>query len=438
MKTSTLIFSILVLIGLHVPASPAHAVDARYTLDELYRSALAHAEQIGIAREAVSIAEYTRKQALSVLMPTVTAFGDYRRYSEEKSAGTTTLQPLWDASYGVRLGQSFTLNGRELTALRIAEQGIDRSRADLDSARATYLFNVASAFFDVAKTQQAVEIAKANVVRLQTHKNAASRRLKLGDAAKTELFRTEAELAVANAELIQAQNGLHLARAFLGRLTGIETSFEIVECQSPPARLETAGLDGLKRLADANRPELKSLDLGEAIAANQVKYTKGALWPRLSVEGAWMRLEQDPDPYLDESSYLGAGVTFDLFDGGLRRSQVSESRARRKQAELAFKDARRSVAIEVEQAWRNRQTQKSVIQSFESGLRYATENYAAVIRLFAHGMANSVDVMDANTLLVTAERQLSESRYNLQLTALELERSTGIFLNGIRERLALN
>jgi outer membrane protein len=436
MKRFTLLLSLLVLIGIYHPAA-AHAMDSPYTLDELYRTALAHAEQIGIAQEAVAIAEYTRKQALSVLMPTVTAFGNFRRYSEEKSAGTTTLQPLWDSNYGVRLGQSFTLNGRELTALRIAEQGIDQRRADLDSAKATYLFNVASAFFDVAKTQQALEIAKANVMRLQTHKNAVSTRLKLGDVAKTELFRTEAELAGADADLIQAQNGLHLARAFLGRLTGLESSFEIVEPQSMPTRLESAGLDGLKRLADTNRTELKSLDLGEAIATNTVTYTKGAFWPRLSVEGAWMRLEQDPDPYLYESSYLGVGVTFDLFDGGLRRSRVSESRARRKQADLALKDARRVVAIEVEQAWRNWQTQKSVIHSFESGLSYATENYAAVIRLFAHGMANSVDVMDANTLLLTAQRQLSESRYNLQLSALEVERSAGVFLAGIRERLEL-
>jgi outer membrane protein len=101
----------------------------------------------------------------------------------------------------------------------------------------------------------------------------------------------------------------------------------------------------------------------------------------------------------------------------------------------SLEDARRTVAIQVEEAWRNWKTQQSVIQSFESQLLYATENYTAVTRLFVHGMANSVDVMDANTLLVTSERKLSESRYNLQIDVLGIERSTGVFLDGIRGRL---
>jgi outer membrane protein len=413
----------------------AQSPDDRFTLDVCYRSALKHAEKIGIAREAVALAEYTRKQALSVLMPTVTAFGNYRRYREDKYDSGSLVQPEWEGSYGVKLGQSFTLNGRELTALRIAEQGIVKSRSDLDATTEAYLYTVASAFFDVAKTQQAEDIAQANVLRLTTHKAAVTTRLRLGDVAKTELFRTEAELASAEADLIQARNNLQLARSFLGRLIGVEGDFEIVEPGEARTDLNTGDLEPLKELALTHRADLMSLELDEDIAAKQVDYTSGAFWPRLSVEGAWTRIEQDPDPMLDESAYVGASLTFDLFDGGLRRAQVSEARATQRQARLNLEDSKRTVTIEVEEAWRNWKTQQGVITSFESQLRYATENYDAFTRLFEHGMANSVDVMDANTLLVTAERKLSESRYNLQLAVLGMERSAGVFLNSIRGRL---
>ncbi len=436
MKSSNLLVLIAIAIGLGGPVS-ASPVTQQYALDQFYHSALKHAEQIGISKEAVAIAEFTRKQALSVLIPTLSGFGGYTHYGDEKVVEDNIIQQEWDSNYGVSLRQSVTLNGRELTALRIAEDGIEKSTFDLDAAKESYLYNVAAAFFDVAKSQQAILIAEANVTRLQTHKNAVATRLSIGDVSKTELFRTEAELASATADLIQAKNVHKLALTFLARLTGLALPFEIVESQIGLDNLSTTELNGLKKNAVNNRSELKSLAMEATIAEKEVKYTKGAYWPQLSVEGTWMRMDQEPEPqYMpNENTSIGANITVDIFDGGLRRAQVSEARARHKQAQLSFDDATRNIYIEVETAYLNWQTQQGIIASLESQLRYAKENYFAFTHLFENGMANSVDIMDANTTLVTAERQLSEARYNLQLSILDLERSSGVFLSAIKARL---
>lgn len=436
MKSSTLLIISAILIGLCGPVFAGPAGE-QYSLDQFYRSALAKAEQIGVSKEAVAIARYTRKQALSVLIPTFTAFGDYTNYGDKKVMEDTIIRQEWDSSYGVSIGQSITLNGRELTALRIAEDGIEKSTFDLDATKESYLFNVATAFFDVAKTQQAILIAKANVARLQTYKNAVATRLSIGEVSKTELFRTEAELASADAHLIEAENMHKLARTFLARLTGLALPFEIVEPEITLDNLNTTELNELKKNAVNNRAELKSFALEAAIAEKQIKWSKGAFWPRLSVEGIWARLDQEPEPeYMpNENTSIGANITMDIFDGGLRSAQVSEARAQQKQAQLSFEDATRNVHIEVEQAYRNWQTQQGIIASLESQLRYAKENYSAFTHLFENGMANSVDIMDANTTLLTAERQLSEARYNLQLSILDLERTSGIFLTTIEGRI---
>jgi outer membrane protein len=423
---------IIMIICLYHPVF-AQSVKKEYSLNELYISALAHAEKIGIAKEAVTIAEFTRKQALSVLIPTATAFGVYQHYSEKKENLGQVIQPEWDGNYGVKIGQSFTLNGRELTALRIAEQGIEKSNHDLDAAKEKYLYNVATAFFDVAKLHQAIRIAEANVIRLTTYKNAVATRLKLGDTSKTELFRTEAELANANADLLENKNRQKLAKAFLARLAGLKRPFTIKEPKISFKRLKATELDELKQMAINHRAELKSYATAESISAGQVDYAKGAYWPRLSLEGTWMSLEQEPDPILKDSAWIGANLTVDIFDGGLRKAQVGEARVRQKQARLFLEDVKSDINIEVEGAFLNWQTQKSVIKSFESQLRYAKENYDASIQMSAHGMANSVDIIDANTLLVTSQWQLAEARYNLQLAILRMERSTGVFLSAIEK-----
>lgn len=404
-------------------------------LPDLYREALDHAEQIGIAAEDLAIAENLRVQALSVLRPRVSAVASRRNYDGEKSVQNSLIQPQWEGSYGVTVGQSFTLNGREISALRIAERGIDKSREDLAAVKEAYLFSVAQAFYDVVRTRQAVAIARANVHRLETHRDAVQLRLKVSEVPITELYRSQAEVAQAQADLIRTENELRLTRAVLARLTGLQTPFRIAEDQtSAPAPRET-DLTLLQETAKTNRPELKSLALQEQIAEHQIDYTKGAYWPRVGVEAAWMRLTRDPEPSLDETAYIGLTISMDLYDAGLRQARVSDARRQRYQAQLARSESERRVALEVEQAWLDWHTQQEVIRSFESQLRYAEENYAAVTRLFDNGMANSVDIMDANTLLVTTELELSEARYNLKLAVLGLERAAGTFLAHIEDDL---
>ena len=125
---------------------------------------------------------------------------------------------------------------------------------------------------------------------------------------------------------------------------------------------------------------------------------------------------------------VGVNLTFRLWDGGLRRANLEQALARRRQAEQRQRDTARAVVVEVEQAFLNLSTRRSTLTALEDQLRFARENYGAVERQFKYGLANSVDVVDANTLLTTAERQLADARLSLALSRLELERATGTFL----------
>jgi outer membrane protein len=416
----------------------AEPQSASYPLPELYRQALIQAEQIEIAKENLAIAENLRVQALSVLKPRLSAVGSYTRYDEEKIFFNTVIQPQWQGGYGLRLGQSFTLNGREISALRVAERGIDKSRADLADIKERYLFGVAQAFYDVAKSRESLAIAQANVQRLEIHLNAVQSRLKLKDVPITELYRSEAELSDAQAYLIQAENNLQLNKALLGRLIGSRDPVDIKADPQWVAVPDITDLETLKQTALANRSDLKSLSFQEKIAEHQVTYTKGSYWPRVGVQAVWMRMLQDPDPLLDESTYIGLNLEMDIYDGGLRRAQISDARRQQHQAELARHDTERRILVEIEQSWLYWKTQQEVTRSYESQLRYAKENYEAVHRLFDHGLANSVDVMDANTLLVTAQRQVSEAHNNSQLAGLAVERAAGTFLSRIEANLSQN
>ena len=186
-------------------------------------------EKIKISEENLYIAKRTREKALSVLIPKFSAFGNYTRYSEEKMAAdyVTLLQPESTTAWGARFDQSFTLNGKELIALRITEDSIEKSKYDLNAVKEEYLFYVASAYYDVLKAAYVIDIARANVDRLETHRNAVNVQMKIEAVTKTALYRAEAELSKANAALIDTKNRLRLAKTVLSRIVGLDNDYEI-------------------------------------------------------------------------------------------------------------------------------------------------------------------------------------------------------------------
>jgi len=414
-----------------------------YLLEDLYRIALERAETIKLSEEDLYIAERGKDKALSLLLPKLSTFWDYTRYSEKKTSPLGFLiQPEYTTTWGLRLDQSLSLSGKELTALRISKENINKSEYDLYAVREDYLFSVASSYYDVLKAKKALEIAKANVQRLKKHRDAAAIRLSVGAVTKTDLLRAEAELSGSQSELISAENNLKLAKAVLARTVGLSGDFEVKEsahnhqlsdvniligdCQLPM-------IDCLKQIAIKERAELKSMTLQKKITQDKVKFARGAYWPTLSVEGVYERRKEEPEsPFLPRENIFGVlNINFPFFEGGLRRAEVREAKAKQRKSELIYEDLKKMITVEVDDAYLDFQTQKGVLKSFEDQVTFARDNYNAILKQFEFGLVNSVDVMDANTLLVTSERQLTDARYSSRLAILRLKWATGTLLKTI-------
>jgi outer membrane protein len=421
---------------------PYASFSEEYSLDDLYNLAIARSETIRIAEEDIFISEREKDRAIAVLYPKLSTFGSYRQYSREKSADLFVIQPENSASWGLNLNQSLSLSGKELTALKIAKESIIKSGYDLGSVKESYLLNVASAYFDVLRAKKAVDIAKTNVERLTKHRNAAQTRLRVGEITKTVLLRAEAELSGAQSDMIRAENSLKLARAVLARTAGIDGDYDVKEAdagtQYAPifdftpvigdCRLPV--LDCLKQMALSERNEIKSVELQKKIAGQQIEYTKGSYWPDVSVEGVYSRIDDHPSVAFEnkESIYGTLRIDYPFFEGGLRRAEVSQARARFRQADYRMADEYKSVSVEVENAYLNLLTVSGVLEKLQAEAAYAADNYNAVTKQFEFGLANSLDVMDANTLLVTSEKQLANARYDYQFAILQLKRATGTLL----------
>lgn len=408
-----------------------------YSLKDLYILALKQAEKIKISEEDLFIADRSKDKAFSAFLPVVTVFGEYKKYSEEKKAtssfGSFSIQPRSSSSWGLRIDQSFSLGGKEITNYNISKRNIESNARYLNAVKEEYLFEVASAYYDYLRSLKYLDITKANVERLKKHLDAAKARLHAGEVTKTVVLRAEAELSGAESEKIKAENSLKIAKAILARQVGISEDFLVKEDFEENNNLINLTFSDFQNMALSERAELIASDIQKKIAEERVKYAKGSFFPTVSFEGMYLNLDENPSsPFInDESVYGLLRLNFPVFEGGLRRAEVREAEAKKRQAILSYDDLKKTISIEVENAYLDMHTQFSILKSLQDQTIFAKDNFNAVTKQFAYGLANSIDVMDANTLLVTSERQLSEAKYNYQLSVIKLKRAAGILLKEV-------
>jgi len=420
----------LVLLFASIPLSAME-----YSLEDLYRVALKRSEKIKLSEEDLLISKLNRDRAFSVLIPTVSAFGDYTRYMEDKKSSTgSILQPDYNDSWGVRLEKSLSVSGREFTALGHAVDNIEKNRYDLLTVKEEYLAGVSEAFYSVLQAREAVQIADSNLERLQKYQEAAQKRLDIGEATKTALLRAQGELSGALSDQIQANNKLAVTRIALARIVGIDSDFNLKEPDSVES--DAGSLPQLQEIAEKNRYELKSLESQRKMAEKQIQYRKGALWPTATFGTTYSRVHQEPrsiSGYNDEAISAGLSLNFPFYDGGLRKVDIREAEAQKRQIDLIYDDQEKKIRVEVENSWLYVGAQKSVIKYLEDQLVFANSNYHAVSKQFEFGLSDSIDIIDANNLLLTSQLKLSDAKYNYQLSLLKLKRAIGALLKDVEK-----
>jgi outer membrane protein len=163
-----------------------------------------------------------------------------------------------------------------------------------------------------------------------------------------------------------------------------------------------------------------------------VDITQSDYWPTLAIEAGFKSQKSDPS-YLagDDSLYAGASLNMILFDWGLRKGTIGQEKANQRNAELQLQLKTKEIALQVEKAYLTLITARDAITALKNKVEFSRANYEAVSLQFDLGQADSLDIMDANTLLQNSENEFAEAQYYLALSRIGLQSAQGIFLKTI-------
>ncbi|MBU0971606.1 MAG: TolC family protein [Proteobacteria bacterium] len=397
------------------------------TLGDLCRMADNTSEIILNAGVDLELARQETLGALSGLIPDAQVYG---RYANDKN--DDAYSP--DANtMGLKFSQAYTLNGKEFIAWDMSRKMIEKAGFSRDAVRSDHLFNVAQSYIQVLKSLKRVDIAEADAERLKVHRDFVREQLKAGAVTKTALFRAKAELSKALTEKVLAKNDVALNKAEMVRLTGVGRGFSITDkgISDLDSFSSSVSLEAILDRAMANRYEIKQLQKALEIAVRNIRYENGAYWPALTLEGGYKETDVAYDigsyrhSHDTENAYIQADLVFTLYDGGGRGARRQKAVLEVKKTRQDLLSQKKKVAYESEAAFLALASAREALGNLTDELTSARENFSAVQMQFAHGMTNSIEIMDANTLLVQAQRKMADARYTLYLAVLKIMYAQG-------------
>jgi outer membrane protein len=411
---------LIVSLAALVAAAPASAE----TLAEAMTAAVESNPTLAAQRQRLRATREALPQAWAEALPQVNVTGLAVR-SDRQSETPSPLDgetETWSTS--ANASQLVFGSGRVLASTRAARAQIRGAVADYDFALQSLLLNVTRAYADVRQTQAVVAARQTTVNNLTRLYEFARAQFDAGVVTRTDVAQSQARLAQARTQLVQAQGLLAAATQAYHRLVGHPPS----DLQAPtaadglPTDLETA----LSNAVD-NSPVLRGAIADAQLADANVDVAASQGRARVTFEAG---LQEGADFNDDASDYdadtVGLRVTVPLLQGGAIRSRTRQQRALRSASNLDLADAQRAVQESVTNAWTGLASARAAVDSAREQVQAAELAYEGVLLEQETGLRSTVEVLDTEQDLLTARLAFAQAERDLVVAERQMLASVGV------------
>ncbi len=281
----------------------------------------------------------------------------------------------------------------------------------------TYLQTVA----DTARvTSQRAQVENARAVY-----NQAVVRKSAGTNAKIDVMRSLVELQTQEQRLSSLQADLEKQRIMLARVIGLPQDRELVLSEPLAFRDTPTPAEGTEiAAAEKRRSDLQASEAQVRAAEQALSAAHAERLPSVTLNGDYGVLGPNPANAHGVFAVTGS-VNVPIWQGGRVRGdvQAAESTLHQRQAELA--DERAQVEQQVRNALIELRTASGQVRLSESNRSYANETLSESRDRFAAGVATTVEVVQAQEQVASAENDYISSLFSFDLARLSLARATG-------------
>jgi outer membrane protein TolC len=314
-----------------------------------------------------------------------------------------------------------------LEQIRAAQFGVAASRKDEEAVRETVRLAVAVLYLQAFQADSRIRAAEARLETAAAALAQAREKESGGTASKLDVARAEEQQESERVRLIEARRDREVLVSLLRRTIGVEDAGGLALAEPPAPRMGLTASGEALGEALRQRAEIDAAASRIDAAAAEVRRAERERWPRLDFSGGFGLSGAGPDQSLSTWS-IGAALTVPLWTSGRIENGVKEARARRNQAEQAARQAKLTIAQEVEQAGIEVEAAARAFQAASRAAAAARESLELARLRFGAGLTTNLDVIAAQGALAEAEEAAIRARYDGQVAAARLARARGSVL----------
>lgn len=291
----------------------------------------------------------------------------------------------------------------------------------VENARREVLFAVAQLYFAAAGLRESLAVQDRLLELARAHEADAEKRVKNGAAPRVALLRAQLDRTRAEQDALRGRNAYAGARSALATLLNREEPFDVV---LPPDVPLPPDVEDWERAAGA-RPDVEAARTGLELARSVRATDWTAYAPNLGLSAQYQAANVRGFAESYGQWAFSVGLSWTLFDGGLRESARRENAAKLAEAEAAARSAELKAREEVRRAVLDLASARANRVKADEQLRLARESAELSRAAFTVGVATYLEVSEAHAGLLGAELGRVSEHLAVQLAALSLLKAAG-------------
>jgi NodT family efflux transporter outer membrane factor (OMF) lipoprotein len=407
-------------------------------LDSLIDRAAQSNLDLRIAQARVREARAEYGIAVGNLSPTVDASGSYARQLQSKNQPVLGSLPLppgipfennvyqsgFDASWEI------DVFGGKRRAVEAAKAQVAAAEFGQRDVLVTLLGEVARNYVEARGYQRQLEIVRENIHAQEQVLAITQNRFTNGLANNLDVQQAATLLATTRAGVPTLETALQASIHRLGVLLGQPPEALQTELSSvaPIPAVPPAVPVGLPSELLLRRPDVRRAERQLAAATANIGVAKADLFPKFYLTGVAGFQSVSASDWFDAGSrFWSAGPTmqWNIFDAGRIRANIKIQNARQEQTLANYEQTALSAFEDVENALVAYAKEQVRRRSLEDAVKSSQESLRLANQLYANGLSDFINVLDAERSLYQAQDALVQSERTVSTDLISLYKALG-------------
>ena len=406
--------------------STVFAVTLYDALNQTYKNNI----QLNAERENIKVSEEDLNISKADYKPSLTLSGSKSLEETNKltnqSGGDATVNDVNPLTTSIKLEHTILDYGRDLSYEKNVV-GLDLAKAKLIKKEQDILHKAIEAFTNLILAREKLNINSKNLNLLIRQVENDEIRRDRGQITNTDLAQSESSLAGAQAQFAKSKSDLLISKLNYENIIGrIEDPNSLKKNSNAIVNIPKT-LNEAINLSKKNNPDITIAKLDLAQSEKDLAISESDLKPTASVS-LERSYSDDLSSTVDqrEKDTLKATVSWPFYSGGKKKFTINKNSNLTNRKRLLLDDVVRTNETNVASSWSSLESSRSFLNSVKIQVRAAKIANEGIAAEYERGSRTTLDVIQSNSLLLSAQISLASSEREYLLAQYNLLKAAGL------------